>query len=119
MSIGTIDSLGSTTQGNTNFNTGIIQLLMSILSNQNDLSTQNTANIFGSTDYNNLLGSNNNLGVNSIFNNTNIPTNSSTIDSLTLKSRPTADEEKMLANGYASFVKTALNTKIPSMTAKK
>lgn len=113
MSIGTIDSLGSTTQGNTNFNTGIIQLLMSILSNQNDLSTQNTANIFGSTDYNNLLGSN------SIFNNTNIPTNSSTIDSLTLKSRPTADEEKMLANGYASFVKTALNTKIPSMTAKK
>ena len=119
MSIGAIDSLGTTTQGNTNFNTGILQLLMSLLSNQNALSTQNTANIFGSADYKNLLGASSNSGINSIFNSTNIPTNSSTIDSLTLKSRPTADEEKMLANGYASFVKTALNTKIPSMKAKK
>ncbi|MEI8389456.1 MAG: hypothetical protein WCG23_06180 [bacterium] len=119
MSIGAIDSFGSTTQANTNFNTGILQLLMSLLSNQNALSSQNTANIFGTADYNNLLGSSSNSGVNSIFNSATIPTNSSTIDSLTLNSRPTADEEKMLASGYASYVKTALDTKIPSMKAKK
>jgi len=97
----------------------VAQLLISMLALQGGQNTNNANNIFGGIQgYPDVLGSNNVLGADSIFNTgTASSTNYSGIDTLNLQSLTSASEEKMMSDFYSSSVNSVLNTKIP--TAKK
>lgn len=126
MSIDAVSSVGKTPQNTPNLNEGVLQLLLSLLSGQN---TQNTNSIFGFQGYPDVLGANNALGLNSIFNTgANNALNATGInstayggglDSFNMQPLTSAADEAKMANIYSSSVNTVLGMKIPPIPKAK
>lgn len=107
MSINALSALGGTTQNNSS--SMIIQALLSLLSGNNGINSQNLNSIFNTSASSSLLGANSN----SIFGTANKNGLLSTdFQPVTMK------EETMMSDLYSSTVSQVLNTKIPPLPEK-
>jgi hypothetical protein len=112
MSISAVSSAGKTKQSNSN--SSIMQLLLSLLSGQSGTGLQGLNSIFdttGNSNLSSLLGANSN----SIFG-TNATGSNGTL--LSNFQPTTAKEESMIANLYSSSVNSVLGMKIPPLPTK-